>query len=223
MRKIGFTVILGVICVASTVLLINQDNTKADPEEHIEVAVVSEVTSTPTVKETTPEPYDTVSEDWGEDDGFTYYEIPKRYKDAGGEFPEKVQRYLWGLCEEKDLNYYLVVAMIENESGYRYDCLGDDGNSLGYMQIYKKYHTKRMEKENVTDLYDPYGNMRVGTTFLQELFNKYGDSGDNCVLMVYNMGSGEANKLWRKGIYSSEYSREIIERSKEIEQELTQD
>lgn len=205
----------------------------------IKVTEEPEVTKEPEVTvEPTPEsyiyndplnqkfPYNVMSADWGSEvyeSGFTYYEIPQKYKDDGGEFPEVVQVYLWELCKEKKLNYYLVVALLEHESHYKYDCLGDYGNSFGYMQIYQKYHIDRMKKEQVADLMDPYGNMRVGTTFLQELYEGYGSSGDNCVLMVYNMGTGGAKKLWRKGIYSSEYSREIIKRSKEIEQELKQD
>ena len=171
-------------------------------------------------------PYCNMSADWGSEvyeSGFTYYEIPQKYKDDGGEFPEVVQIYLWELCKEKNLNYYLVVALIERESHYKYDCLGDRGNSFGYMQIYQKYHIDRMEKEQVADLMDPYGNLRVGTTFLQELYKDHGSDGDNCVLMVYNMGAGGANKCWKKGIYSSEYSRAIVKRAQEIEQELKQD
>lgn len=171
-------------------------------------------------------PYCNMSADWGSevyDSGFKYYEIPDKYKKAGGEFPEVVQVYLWEMCKEKDLDYYLILALIERESGYRYDCLGDDGNSLGYMQIYEKYHVESMNKEGVTDLFDPYGNIRVGTSFLQELYEKYGSSGDNCVLMVYNMGAGGASRCWKDGKYSSEYSRGIVSRAKEIKQELTQD
>lgn len=171
-------------------------------------------------------PYNVMSADWGSDvyeRGFTYYEIPQKYKDDGGEFPEVVQVYLWEVCKEKNLNYYLVVALIEHESHYKYDCLGDRGNSFGYMQIYQKYHIDRMEKEQVADLMDPYGNLRVGTTFLQELYKDHGSDGDHCVLMVYNMGAGGASRCWKKGIYSSKYSRAIVKRAQEIEQELKQD
>lgn len=31
----------------------------------------------------------------------------------------------------------------------------------GYMQIYEKWHTERMEAEGVTDLFNPYQNIRV--------------------------------------------------------------
>jgi hypothetical protein len=202
-------------------------------EASVSIPTESSVTSTPEPtqsytmdKESYENPYNTMSVDCGAeiyDSGFVYYEIPKEYKKEGGCFPEIVQLYLWNLCKEKDIDYYIVLSLIERESGYRYDCIGDDGNSLGYMQIYKKYHKDRMKEQGVDNLLDPYGNIRVGIDYLCELYEKYGSSGDNCVLMVYNMGECTAKKLWKNDIYSSEYSRVIVKRSQEIKQELVQE
>lgn len=92
------------------------------------------------------------------------------------------------------------------------------------MQIYEKWHTERMEAEGVTDLFNPYQNIRVGINCLREIQAKYlASSGENCVLMVYNMGESGAKKLWAKDIYSSAYSREVIARAQELRQELTQE
>lgn len=169
-------------------------------------------------------PFNIMSADWGSEvyeSGFRYYRIPQEYKDAGGCFPEIVQVYLWCMCEEYGVDYYTVLALIERESGYKWDKAGDNGNSKGYMQIYEKWHEDRMEQEGVTDLYLPYGNIRVGLNYLQEIQNKYlSSSGEHCVLMVYNMGESGAKRLWSKGIYSSEYSREILQRAQELRQEL---
>lgn len=168
-----------------------------------------------------------MSADWGSEvyeDGFRYYEIPQEYKDAGGCFPEIVQVYLWCECKEYGVDYYTVLALIERESGYHWDKVGDNGNSKGYMQIYEKWHTERMEAEGVTDLFNPYQNIRVGLNCLREIQDKYlASSGENCVLMVYNMGESTAKKLWAKDIYSSAYSREVIARAQELRQELTQE
>lgn len=92
------------------------------------------------------------------------------------------------------------------------------------MQIYEKWHTEWMEAEGVTDLFNPYQNIRVGLNCLREIQDKYlASSGENCVLMVYNMGESTAKKLWAKDIYSSAYSREVIARAQELRQELTQE
>lgn len=151
-------------------------------------------------------------------------QIPEEYKDAGGCFPEIVQVYLWCECKEYGVDYYTVLALIERESCYHWDKVGDNGNSKGYMQIYEKWHTERMEAEGVTDLFNPYQNIRVGLNCLREIQDKYlASSGENCVLMVYNMGESTAKKLWAKDIYSSAYSREVIARAQELRQELTQE
>lgn len=169
-------------------------------------------------------PYNTMSADWGSEiykAGFVYYQIPPEYEEAGGCFPEVVQAYLWSICKERDIDYYIAVSLIERESGYKWDRTGDDGNSKGYMQVYEKWHCDRMEAEGVSDLYNPYQNIRVGLSYLKEIQDEYLDSsGISCVLMVYNMGETTAKRVWSKGVYSTEYSREIISRAQEIKQEL---
>lgn len=167
-------------------------------------------------------PYNTVSADWGAEpyeSGFKYYEIPEAYVRTGGCFPEAVQIYLWSLCQEYDINYYVVVAQIERESGYKWNATGDSGKSKGYMQIQERLHKDRMAEESVTDLYDPYGNIRVGLNLLRELKEK--SNGDyHYMLMSYNMGEGGCKKRNREGVYSTAYSRGVLQRAQEIEQEI---
>lgn len=105
--------------------------------------------------------FDTMSEDWGSDDleGFVFYDLPEKYADKGY-FPEKMQIYTRCLCKQNDVPYALVLAIIEYESGYEFDKTGDNGNSKGYMQIYEKWHTDRMQKLNCTDLMNPYQNVK---------------------------------------------------------------
>jgi hypothetical protein len=154
---------------------------------------------------------------------FKYYEIPEEYKDNGGNFPEDVQRYLWKECKKRKVDYYIVVALIERESGYKAEATGDNGSSKGYMQIWESWHTERMAEENVTDLYDPYSNIRVGLNLLQELTGEDTDLDDmeyHYMLMCYNAGTSRAKEYIAQGIYSSEYSRAILKRAGEIKQEL---
>lgn len=169
-------------------------------------------------------PYSVMSTDWGVEvyeQGWRYYEIPSSYKMAGGMFPAVAQVYLWCICREAGVDYYTALALIERESGYRYDATGDSGNSRGLMQIQERWHKDRMEALGVEDLYNPYSNMIVGVNFLKEIQDRYLESsGDHCVLMAYNMGASGANKLWAKGIYSTTYTRQILQRAQEIKQEL---
>lgn len=167
--------------------------------------------------------FDTMSADWGDEaDGFVFYEIPEEYDRTGGYFPEKMQVYTYCVCKQYGVRYDLVVALIEKESGYKFDEVGDDGHSIGYMQIYEEWHKDRMERLNVTDLRNPYQNVLVGIDYLSELIERYGTVQD--ALAAYNYGEqGAKRNLWKKGIYVYEYNQTIMSRMKEIEEELEQD
>lgn len=167
-------------------------------------------------------PFNTMSTDWGAEvyqSGFKYYQLPQKFVNTGGCFPEVVQVYLWSLCQEKNLNYYMVVALIERESGYRWDATSADGTTKGYMQIYDKWHKDRMQVEGVDDIYNPYGNIRVGVNLLHELVSKYG-ADYHRVLMSYNMGEAGCRKANNRGVYSTAYSIGILLRAQELEQEI---
>ena len=162
--------------------------------------------------------FDTMSEDWGSDDleGFVFCDLPEKYADKGY-FPEKMQIYTRCLCKQNDVPYALVLAIIEYESGYEFDKTGDNGNSKGYMQIYEKRHTDRMQKLNCTDLMNPYQNVKVGIDFLSYLLKKYGTVQD--ALAAYNYGErGAREHLWNNGVYVYSYNTAIMQRMKEIEE-----
>lgn len=163
--------------------------------------------------------FDTMSADWGgENDGFVYHAIPEEFEDTGGHFPEKMQCYTYILCKQYGVDYSLVVALIERESGYVFDKVGDDGNSIGYMQIYESAHTDRMERLNCTNLKNPYQNVMVGIDFIAELIEKCGTVQD--ALAAYNYGErGAREHLWNKGIYVYSYNEGIMNRARELEEE----
>lgn len=168
-------------------------------------------------------PYNLMSADWGNDDAPIFYDIPEWCKEKGGCFPEVVQAYTYCQCRQNGISYELVLALIEHESQYRYDAIGDEGHSKGYMQIYEDWHLERMENFSCEDLFNPYQNIRVGVDFLKELTDQFGD--ERLVLMCYNRGERNeygtgAVDLWEEGIYETEYSRTILERKAEIEGEL---
>lgn len=172
-------------------------------------------------EETEPDRYaifDCMSEDWGSEDveGFVFYELPEKYQETGY-LPEKMQIYIRCICKQYDAPYALVLAMIEYESEYVFDAVGDDGNSIGYMQIYEKWHTDRMERLGVNDLKNPYQNVLVGVDLISYLLEKYGTVQD--ALAAYNYGErGAREHLWNNGIYVYSYNRQIMQRMKEIEE-----
>ena len=97
---------------------------------------------------------------------------------ASGYFREDVpldgdtQAFLRAACEETGIPYELALAVIRQETEF-HNVVGDDGRSVGYMQVQRRWHEDRMARLGVTDLTDPYGNFRVGCDYMAELLGKY--------------------------------------------------
>ena len=137
----------------------------------------------------------------------TYYDIP---------LDKDLQSYIVELCEGTKIDPAIVFALIDRESTYRNNVIGDGGRSMGLMQIQPKWHRQRMIELGCEDLLDPYQNVTVGIDYLDELAG-YGRSME-WVLMAYNGGLSYANRLGADGIVS-DYAREIIAESVKIERE----
>lgn len=87
---------------------------------------------------------------------------------------------------KRDLDYRIVYAVIEVESNWQADTIGDQGESFGLGQVQPRWHSDRMAKLGVTDLLNPYDNSLVVIDILSELTSKYGlDRGLN----AYNSGN----------------------------------
>ena len=124
---------------------------------------------------------------------------------------EEIQGYcieigeLYGVCPE------LLMAMVEAESSGNPDA--ENGGCKGLMQVSDRWHKDRMERLGVTDIYDPYGNILVGTDYLMELHKRYGDIA--YVLDKYN-GNSKAAYNNENGIVS-DYADKILTRSEVLE------
>ena len=100
------------------------------------------------------------------------------------------QDFLHTACQESGVPYALALAVIERETQFQ-NLVGDDGASLGYMQVQERWHKDRMDRLGVTDLMGPFGNFRVGCDFLAELLGKYPVQE---ALTAYNSGSPGYNQ-----------------------------
>lgn len=98
-----------------------------------------------------------------------------------------LQEHISGLCDDYSVDMPLVLAIIGQESNYRPDAVGDNGNSLGLMQIQPRWHQGRMDELGVTDLVDPYQNVTVGIDLLAELISE--NKGTEWAVTAYNAGA----------------------------------
>lgn len=109
----------------------------------------------------------------------------------------KQKDYIEETAESYGISPKLVKAIIEVESGGDANAVGDNGNSLGLMQIQPRYHAQRLkEGEN---LLDPKVNVRVGCEILSEIMAKYGTLDE--VLTVYNAGHDTGDRSYANRVY----------------------
>ncbi len=142
------------------------------------------------------------------EDGFVAHEIPLEYQESGGDFPEDLQEFTYLQCEQNNVPYSLIVAMIEVESGYNNDAVSNCG-AVGYMQVIEKWHKDRMAAHGYDNLSDAEANIAVGIDYMAELLSKYDMEQ---AVVVYNMGSPV--------VKSSSYSRAVMKRKAELEVEF---
>ena len=125
----------------------------------------------------------------------TYYDCPLSHD---------LQDYIRELCNENGIPMSLVIAIIDVESSFNPDAVSST-NDFGLMQINKSNH-EWLRKQGVTDVFDPYQNVRGGIMILSQCYN----GNLNKTLMSYNLGEASANELWNNGIYSTSYSRAVL-------------
>ena len=122
------------------------------------------------------------------------------------------------ICKQNGVDYALVLAIIETESGYRWDATSSEG-STGYMQVLAKWHEDRMHRLNVDNVENPYFNIMVGVDYLAELQERFGTEAE--VLTAYNYGvTGAYQHVWNKGLTDTEYSREVQQAKERIERRM---
>lgn len=92
----------------------------------------------------------------------------------------------------------IVKAIIKEESGGNPNAVGDNGESIGLMQIQPKHYQKRMEELGIVSLFDPQENVILGCAILSDLYDQYGNYED--ALSVYNSGNTEDGKAYAERI-----------------------
>lgn len=113
-----------------------------------------------------------------------------------------------------DIDPCLLCAVCETESSRNINA--ENGLCKGLMQVSTKWHTDRMERLGVTDIFNPYGNILVSADYLSELLSINEDPA--YALMRYNMSTAAANELYEKGIISN-YAASICERTAYLHKE----
>lgn len=160
----------------------------------------SHTTDTSDTKDTRDFTHEEMSADWGagELEGFEPLHVNMNTEH---------QEFLYGLCVGYDLDFDIMMKIIETESGYNPKAVSSSGD-YGYMQLNEMNHEWIEEELGITDFTNPYENIRGGVWMIKNLKDKYEDW--NKVLMCYNMGETNAKELWEQGIYETSYTKKIL-------------
>jgi hypothetical protein len=196
---VSITVVVGMVCAligATIVRFVGNGHESVTDESvtFVEVATFEEVTSEEVIsEEITEAPTTKKAEN-------IYYDCPLSHD---------LQDYIRELCNENGIPMSLVIAMIDVESSFNPDAVSST-DDYGLMQINKCNHGW-LRNQGVTDVLDPYQNVYGGITILSQCYN----GNMSKALMSYNLGAGGASELWDEGVYSTYYSRLVLE-TKEV-------
>lgn len=152
-----------------------------------------------------------MSMDWGGDfdDEFVTIACP---------LPEDLQEFTFYLCKGYYIDFPFAMAVMFRESSFNVNATSADGRDHGLFQIRDVNNEWLEEQIGVTDMNDPYQNIRAGLYILRRLFEKYDDPAR--VLMAYNMGEYGASTLWKQNVYETTYTRRVLETADEYEAEI---
>ena len=134
---------------------------------------------------------------------------------------DELQFFIINVCSEHHIDPAVVMAVIDTESDFNADAIGDNGASFGLMQIQERWHRERMDKLGVTNLLDPYQNVVVGIDYLVELLESY-DGDMTKALIAYNAGQlGAYNLYFSRGVYTNDYSAEVLAEIENLTEGMT--
>ena len=120
-----------------------------------------------------------------------------------------MQVQIYAICEEYEISYGLIMAVIKTESEFQW-LIGDDGQAIGYMQIWPKWWQKTADAAGL-NINEPLDNVHLGIIILT------GALDDNCgdlnkALKQYNSGNPHYQ--------GNEYIDKVFENYEWIEGEL---
>lgn len=139
-------------------------------------------------------------------------QIPIKEQPANVEHSD-IEAYVNDICEVyPNMDKWIILSIIKHESGF--DPNASNGYCFGLMQIYEKWHTTRMSKLGVTDLFDPYSNILVGVDILNDYYIYNGESIE-LALMLYSGSHDSAFEMYSNGVVSS-YALNVLAYADEL-------
>lgn len=131
------------------------------------------------------------------------------------ELSEELQEYTYYLCRRSGVDFALAMAVMYTESGFDSSAVSSTGD-YGLMQINEINLPELSDKLGITDISDPYQNIRSGIYLLGSYAEKYKDPAR--VLMAYNIGDYGASALWEEGVHTTAYTEKALTKYEEYKE-----
>ena len=133
---------------------------------------------------------------------------------------KELKEYIYDSATEANIPPEVLFSLIWKESTFNADAkstTNDHGlcqiNEINFKELSKKFGYT--EEEFKQEIYNPYTNVDSAIYLLSQYRDNYNNDNWHHVLMRYNLGPSGANKFFKSGTYSTEYSRAILDYAEE--------
>lgn len=123
--------------------------------------------------------------------------------------PEEIEELCEFYGDKYNISPELLEAIIWKESRFEKGAINDSRTCVGLMQINTKIHQDRIKKFKIGNIFDPAGNIKIGTDYLSELLE---NNDLEIAIMLYN-----GDKKAKNNNYISDYAKNILEITEALE------
>lgn len=146
--------------------------------------------------------------------GINEYIDPRNSRTFNMPMSLEYQKYVYELCEQYNISYTFVMAIMGAETGWDVH-IGQRGDYYGVGMVSITYAKDKLA-ENGIDLLTVDGSVEAVVFIVSEKLKRFQD--EEMAAMAYNIGTyGAIDNYFDKGIYSTAYSRRVIELKQALE------
>lgn len=154
-------------------------------------------------------------------DEFIQNRIDMGYTHIEETFTDEFINNLVTICEENEIDPWLVLAVMDAESSYDPNAKAYDGSKhYGLMQLSVYYFSDELEEEGTDDFFDPVANSSVGAKELKRLIEQakkykctkkssFDYPFETLAVYSYHIGEGNAVPNYKEGIID-DYTIKVI-------------
>jgi soluble lytic murein transglycosylase-like protein len=129
---------------------------------------------------------------------------------------KELQEYTYDLCRTNNVDYKLLLSIMWEESRFEANKIHINSNhsiDRGLCQV-NSCHIPDLKKQGITNLLDPYQNIKAGIIVLKPLLLSYGQKSG---LVAYGLGIKGMKHAKRKGIYITKAVQNVLKMKDEYD------